>query len=69
VRAGVLEFTIGTGGEGPGSAAFTRRTPDALYSSLAYGFLRISISRTRIGYAFVDDRGRVLDHVSRSVGS
>ena len=69
VRAGVLEFTIGTGGEGPGSAAFTRRTPDALYSSLAYGFLRISISRTRIGYAFIDERGRVLDHVSRSIGS
>jgi hypothetical protein len=66
VRAGVLEFTIGTGGEGPGSAAFTKRTPDALFSSLAYGFLRISISRTRISYEFIDERGRVLDHVSRS---
>ena len=67
VRAGILEFTIGTGGEGPGSPAFTRRTPDALFSTLAYGFLRISISRSRIDYAFVDERGRVLDHVSRGI--
>lgn len=67
VRAGVLEFTTGTGGEGPGGAAFTRRTPDALYSSLAYGFLRISIAGSRIGYAFVDERGRVLDHVNQRI--
>jgi hypothetical protein len=65
VRAGVLEFTVGTGGEGPGSAAFTRPTSDALYSSLAYGFLRISIAGSGIRYAFIDERGRVLDQVSQ----
>jgi hypothetical protein len=67
IRDGMLEFTTGTGGEGAGSAAFTRRTPDALYSSLAYGFLRISIAGNRVGYAFVDERGRVLDHVSQRI--
>ncbi|MDX6570039.1 MAG: acid phosphatase type 7 [Gaiellales bacterium] len=68
VRAGVLEFTVGTGGEGPGGAAFTRRTPDALFSSLAYGFLRISIAGRGVRYAFVDERGRVLDGVSQRIG-
>jgi hypothetical protein len=68
VRAGVLEFTVGTGGEGPGSAAFTRRTPDALYSSLAYGFLRISIAGSGIRYAFVDEGGHVLDRASQHLG-
>jgi hypothetical protein len=68
VRAGVLEFTIGTGGEGPGDEANTQATPDAQVSFLAYGFLRIGIAGDRISYRFVDERGRVRDRVDRSIG-
>jgi hypothetical protein len=69
VRAGVLEFTVGTGGEGPGNAANTRASPDALASFIAYGFLRIGISSARISYQFVDERGRVRDRVERRIAS
>lgn len=64
---GVLEFTVGTGGEGPGSATFTRATPDAQVSLLNYGFLRIDIQRGRIEYRFVDERGRILDRTERRI--
>jgi hypothetical protein len=69
VRAGMLEFTIGTGGVGPGGAAFTKPSPDAQVSSLDYGFLRIDIQGSKIGYAFVDETGHIRDHVERSVSS
>jgi hypothetical protein len=65
----VLQFTVGTGGEGPGSAAYTRPTSDAQVSLLNYGFLRIDVRRKRIDYQFVDERGRVLDRVERSIGA
>jgi Calcineurin-like phosphoesterase len=67
VRAGVLQFTIGTGGEGPGNEANTLATPDAQVSFLAYGFLRIGIDGDRISYWFVDERGRIRDRVERSI--
>ncbi len=67
VRAGVLEFTIGTGGEGPGDEANTQATPDAQVSFLAYGFLRIGIDGAHISYRFVDDHGRVRDQIERSI--
>jgi hypothetical protein len=67
VRAGVLEFTIGTGGEGPGNAANTRASRDAQVSFIAYGFLRIAIHGSRIGYQFVDESGRVRDRVERRI--
>jgi hypothetical protein len=67
VRSGVLEFTVGTGGEGPGSEGRTKATPDALRSFIAYGFLRIQIRGSQIGYEFVDQQGRVLDRVERRV--
>ena len=67
VRAGVLEFTIGTGGEGPGDEANTQATPDAQVSFLAYGFLRIGIDGDHISYRFVDDHGRVRDRIERSI--
>ena len=67
VRAGVLEFTVGTGGEGPGNAANTRASPDAQVSFIAYGFLRIAIDGSRIGYQFVDESGRVRDRVERRI--
>jgi hypothetical protein len=68
VRGGVLEFTLGTGGEGPGRAGFTQATPDAQVSLLAYGFLRIDIQGDRIGYEFIDQRGDVRDQVERTIG-
>jgi hypothetical protein len=68
VRGGVLEFTVGTGGEGPGGAGFTQATPDAQVSFLAYGFLRIDIQGNRIRYDFIDQRGEVRDRVQRNIG-
>ena len=44
VRDGVLQFTVGTGGEGAGNAAYTLATPDAIVSFIAYGYLRIGIA-------------------------
>ena len=67
VRSGVLEFTIGTGGEGAGSAQYTQRTPDAIVSFIAYGFLEIDVHGGTIAYRFVDDSGRVRDHVERPI--
>jgi hypothetical protein len=67
VRHGVLQFTIGTGGEGAGSAAFTRATPDAIVSFIAYGYLRIAIVGDRISYRFIDQSGRVRDHVEQTI--
>jgi hypothetical protein len=64
-RAGVLQFTVGTGGEGPGGAQFTRPTPDAIVSLLAYGFLQIEIRGDAISYRFVDESGRVRDRVDQ----
>ncbi len=67
VRAGVLQFTIGTGGEGAGGASFTRPTPDAIVSFEAYGFLEIDIHGSAIDYRFIDATGRVRDAVSRRI--
>ncbi len=66
-RAGVLQFTLGTGGEGPGAAGFTQPTPDAKVSFLAYGFLRIDIDGSTIDYRFIDQRGHTRDHVTRTI--
>jgi hypothetical protein len=66
-RAGVLQFTVGTGGEGPGGAQFTKPTPDAIVSLLAYGFLQIEIRGDAISYRFVDESGRVRDSVDQRV--
>ena len=66
-RSGVLQFTLGTGGEGPGGAQFTRPTPDAIVSFLAYGFLDIEIHGHSIAYRFIDQTGRVRDQVVRTL--
>ena len=68
-RAGILQFTVGTGGEGPGSAAFTRPTADAIVSLQAYGFLEVDIRGSTIVYRFVDDRGRTRDSVRERIPS
>jgi len=67
LRSGVLEFTLGTGGEGPGSAQYTQATPDAIRSFIAYGFLEIHIHGRSITYRFIDQTGRVRDHVLQHV--
>jgi hypothetical protein len=67
VRSGVLEFTVGTGGEGAGSAQYTRATPDAIRSFIAIGFLEIGIHGHTIDYRFIDQSGRVRDRVRQTV--
>jgi len=61
---GLPEFTVGTSGEGPGAAEFTKATPGAAVSLLDYGSLLVDVSSASIAYTFVDERGRVLDRWS-----
>ncbi len=65
VVGGVDEFTVGTSGQGPGGAQFTRPSPDAAISIENYGFLRVTISEARAAYAYIDQTGNVLDRFSR----
>jgi tartrate-resistant acid phosphatase type 5 len=64
VVGGIPEFVVGTGGEGPGAAEFTKRSPDAIVSLLDFGSLRVTVTAKGISYQFIDERGRVLDHYS-----
>jgi hypothetical protein len=65
VVGGVLEFVVGTGGEGPGNLEFTKASPDAVKSLLDYGALRVDVEGGAVrSYTFVDERGRVLDRVA-----
>jgi hypothetical protein len=68
VRAGILQFTVGTGGEGPGSARYTPRTPGAKVSLIAYGFLRIDIHGSTVNYRFIDEQGHTRDRITRHIG-
>jgi hypothetical protein len=61
---GVLEFTVGTSGEGPGAAEFTRATAGAAVSRLDFGLLRVTVTTGGVEYRFVDQRGRVLDQAT-----
>jgi tartrate-resistant acid phosphatase type 5 len=61
---GVLEFTVGTSGEGAGASEFTRASPDAAVSFLNYGLLRVTATATGVEYRFIDERGRVLDQTA-----
>jgi hypothetical protein len=61
VVGGVLQLTVGTGGEGPGDEQFTKASADAKVSLEDYGFLRVDVRNAGIRYRFVDERGRVLD--------
>lgn len=60
---GVLCITAGTGGQGPGAAEFTQKTPQALFSTLDYGFARVQVDRRRTLIEFIDEAGRVRDVV------
>lgn len=60
---GVHAFTVGTGGEGPGSLARTKRTPGAAVSLLDIGALMLEVRPGgELGYTFLDKHGSVLDH-------
>jgi hypothetical protein len=65
VVEGVLQYTVGTSGQGAGNEEFTLATPGAKFSSLDYGLLRVRLTPDGVTYLFVDERGRVLD---RSTG-
>jgi len=62
---GLLQFTVGTAGQGAGDEDFTLPTPGADPSLLDYGHLRVQVTAEGVAYVFVDERGRVLDR-SRS---
>jgi len=62
---GIPEFVVGTSGEGPGAAAFTKRSSDATISLLNFGSLRVTVTAAGVNYQFVDERGRVLDHYTK----
>jgi hypothetical protein len=57
----VLQLTVGTGGQGPGSAENTPRSADAKVSLLDYGLLRVTVTPGGTDLAFVDEHGRVRD--------
>jgi predicted phosphodiesterase len=60
---GVQTFTVGTGGQGPGSLAHTKATPGADVSLLDIGALTVEVRSDGIAYTYLDKRGAVLDHV------
>jgi hypothetical protein len=61
---GVLSFTVGTSGQGPGDLDFTKPTAGAAVSLLDYGLLRIDLRADGTTYTFIDERGRVLDRLA-----
>ncbi|MGZ8693004.1 MAG: hypothetical protein ACXWZT_09755, partial [Gaiellaceae bacterium] len=64
---GVLQFVVGTGGQGAGDERFTLATPDAVTSLLDFGALRVRVAAGGVDYRFVDERGRVLDRYRNSL--
>ena len=60
---GVQTFTVGTGGQGPGSLDHTKKTPGADVSLLDIGALMVDVHAAGVGYTFLDKHGSVLDHV------
>jgi predicted phosphodiesterase len=60
---GVKTFTVGTGGQGPGSLARTKATPGAAVSLLDIGALMLEVQPGgSIGFTYLDKHGSVLDH-------
>jgi hypothetical protein len=60
---GVQTFTVGTGGQGPGSLDHTKETPGAKVSLLDIGALMVDVRADGVGYSFLDKHGSVLDRV------
>ena len=61
---GVLCITAGTGGKGPGNEDFTKQTPEAVFSTLDYGFARVQVDAKRTLIEFIDEAGAVRDVVA-----
>jgi hypothetical protein len=60
---GVKTFTVGTGGQGPGSLDRTKATPGAAISLLDIGALMLDVQPGgAIGFTYLDKHGSVLDH-------
>jgi hypothetical protein len=59
----VQTFTVGTGGQGPGSLAHTKATPGADVSLLDIGALVVDVRSDGVGYTYLDKSGSVRDHV------
>jgi predicted phosphodiesterase len=60
---GVQTFTVGTGGQGPGSLDHTKATPGADVSLLDIGALMVEVRAGSIGYTYLDKHGSVLDRI------
>jgi predicted phosphodiesterase len=60
---GVQTFTVGTGGQGPGSLDHTKPSKGADISLLDIGALTVDVRVDGIGYTYLDKHGAVLDHV------
>jgi hypothetical protein len=59
---GVKTFTVGTGGQGPGSLAHTKASPGAAISLLDIGALIVEVQPGgAIAYAYLDKHGSALD--------
>ena len=61
VTDGVRQYVSGVGGQGPGNLEFTKLGPGAVVSKLDFGLVRVAVSTRGVDYAFVDERGIVLD--------
>ncbi len=61
---GTLNITAGNGGQGSGDPAHTLRTPEAVYSTLDYGFARVDVSPTGTRIELIDEAGVVRDSVT-----
>jgi predicted phosphodiesterase len=60
---GVQTFTVGTGGQGPGSLDHTKETAGSDISLLDIGALMVEVRAGDIGYTYLDKRGSVLDRI------
>jgi predicted phosphodiesterase len=60
---GVLVIVAGCGGQGPGDEAFTLESRDAAFSTLDYGFVRVTASRAGTAIETIDEAGRLRDRV------
>ncbi len=61
---GVQTFTVGTGGQGYGSLEHTAVSPGSDISLLDIGALMVDVRTDgTVGYTYLDQHGKVLDHV------
>ena len=61
---GLLCITAGTGGKGPGNEDFTKQTPEAVFSTMDYGFARVRVTARDTTVQMIDEAGRVRDTVT-----